>query len=82
MVDLGCQCPEICLLDYEPLGVVAWSNGQPHAGLPVISSQVKILSIDPLKATSHGDTYAQQSIIANLFTQHVSEVEQNTLRVD
>ena len=34
-----------------------------------------------LKAVSHGNTYAQQNIIANLFTQHVSEVEQNTQRV-
>ena len=35
-----------------------------------------------LKALSHGDAYAQQNIIANLFAQHVSEVEQNTQRVD
>ena len=35
-----------------------------------------------LKAVSHGDTYAQQNIIANLFPQHVSEVEQNTQGVD
>ena len=35
-----------------------------------------------LKAVSHGDTYTQQNIIVNLFTQHVSEVEKNTQRVD
>ena len=35
-----------------------------------------------LKTLTHGDSYAQQNIIANLFAQRVSEVEQNTQRVD
>ena len=35
-----------------------------------------------VKALSHGDAYAQQNIIANLFAQHVSEVVQNAQRVD
>ena len=39
------------------------------------NKKISIEHFSNLKAVSHGDAYAQQNIIANLFAQHVSEVE-------
>ena len=39
------------------------------------------LTDNTFKGVSYGDAYAQQNIKINLFTQHVSEIEQDTQRV-